>query len=123
MNMSEGTNVAIIVLADTESHADMGRVVNALETAKEFQEAGDTAVLIFDGAGTKWIGELANPDHRLHRSFESVRGAVSGACRFCAAAFGATDGARASGIPLLSEFEDHPSMRKLIVQGYHVITF
>ena len=121
--MSEGTSVAIVVLADTESHADMGRVANAMETAKEFHEAGDTVVLIFDGAGTKWIGELAQPDHRLHRSFEAVRGTISGACRFCAAAFGATEGVRAAGIPLLSEYEGHPSLRNLIIQGYQVITF
>jgi len=115
--------VAVVVLADIESHADMGRVANALETVKEFQQAGDRIVLIFDGAGTRWIGELAKPEHRLHRSFESVRPAIHGACRFCAAAFGATEGVRAAGIPLLGEFEGHPSLRTLIAQGYHVITF
>lgn len=34
-------HVALIVLADTETHADMGRVANALEAAKELYEAGD----------------------------------------------------------------------------------
>lgn len=121
--MSEVTKVAIVVLADTESHADMGRVTNALETAKEFHEAGDTVVLIFDGAGTKWIGELATVEHKLHRLFESVRGDISGACRFCAAVFGATEGVRSAGIPLLSEYEGHPSIRKHIIQGYHILTF
>jgi hypothetical protein len=32
---------AIVVLADTETHGDLGRVVNALVVAKEFKEAGD----------------------------------------------------------------------------------
>ncbi len=45
--------VGIIVLADRETHADMGRVANALETVKEFQEAGDAVTLLFDGAGTR----------------------------------------------------------------------
>jgi hypothetical protein len=79
-------------------------------------------VLVFDGAGTKWIGELARADHRLHRSFEAVCGAISGACRYCAVAFCATEGVRAAGIPLLSEYEGHPSLRALIVQGHQVIT-
>jgi hypothetical protein len=43
---------AIVVLAGTESHADLGRVTNALEAAKEFEEAGDDVEVIFDGAGT-----------------------------------------------------------------------
>ncbi|HET8894893.1 MAG TPA: hypothetical protein VFM96_12425, partial [Gaiellaceae bacterium] len=30
--------VAIVVLADTETHADLGRLVNALMTADEFRE-------------------------------------------------------------------------------------
>jgi len=28
-----------------------------------------------------------------------------------------------SGIPLLGEFEGHPSIRKLVLQGYQIITF
>jgi hypothetical protein len=46
---------AIIVLADTETHGDLGRVVNALEAVKELKEARDEVKLIFDGAGTQWI--------------------------------------------------------------------
>jgi hypothetical protein len=121
--MSEGMKVALVVLADTETHADMGRVANALEAAKEFHEAGDEVLLLFDGAGTKWIGELARSDHPLHRSFEAARDTISGACRYCAAAFGATDGVRSAGIALLGEYEGHPSLRKLVTQGYQVITF
>lgn len=32
--------VLVLVLADTETRGDLGRAVNALETAKEFHEAG-----------------------------------------------------------------------------------
>lgn len=58
------TRAAIVVLADTETHADLGRLANALMAAKELKEAGDDVRLIFDGAGTKWIPELADPEHR-----------------------------------------------------------
>lgn len=74
--MTGNTRVAVLVLADTETHADLGRIANALETAKEFHEANETVTVIFDGAGTKWIGELAQPDHRLHGSFESLRDVI-----------------------------------------------
>ena len=33
--------VAIVVLADTETPGDMGRVANALEAVKEFKEVKD----------------------------------------------------------------------------------
>jgi hypothetical protein len=32
---------AIVVFAQMEDHADMARVVNALQTVKEFKESGD----------------------------------------------------------------------------------
>ena len=53
----------VLVLADTETHEDRGRIRNALETAKEFKDAGDDIKLIFDGAGTKWIPEISKQDN------------------------------------------------------------
>jgi hypothetical protein len=114
---------ALIVFADIETHADLGRVVNAMVTAREFREAGDEARLIFDGAGTRWIGELAKPDHRSHRLYESVRGQIAGAYAYCAAAFHAKEQIEAAGIPLLDEFKQHPSVHRLVAAGYEVITF
>ncbi len=48
---------------------------------------------------------------------------LPGACRFCAAAFGVKEEVERSGIPLLGEYEGHPSIRKLVSQGYQIITF
>ncbi|WP_447979956.1 DsrE family protein [Candidatus Nitrospira bockiana] len=115
--------VAIVVFADTESHGDLGRLVNALEAVKEFKEAGDDVQLIFDGAGTKWIGELAKPDHKVKGLFDAVKDRATGACRFCAGAFGATESVTSGGVPLMGEYDGHPSFKKLVSQGYHVITF
>ncbi len=116
------SKAAILVFADTETHGDLGRIANALTTAQEFKVANDEVTLIFDGAGTKWVRELTRPDHRLHAMFESVKDRVGGACSYCAKAFGVTKEVQESGIPLLSEFKDHPSIRKLVAQGYEVIT-
>lgn len=96
----------------------MGRVANALEAVKAFKEAKGDVKLIFDGAGTKWLCELSEPDHPLHSLFESVKADITGACSSCAVAFGAKEGVQACGILLLAEYD-----RKLGSQGYQVIAF
>jgi Pyridine nucleotide-disulphide oxidoreductase, dimerisation domain len=52
------TGTALEVLRDTVAQFPTFSEVNALTTAKEFKEAGDEAIVIFDGAGTKWVPEL-----------------------------------------------------------------
>ena len=115
--------VAIVVVADTEGHGNLGRIVNALEAAKEFKEAGDEVQLIFDGAGTQWIGALADSSHKAHPIYREVKDVIYGACAFCSEAFGAKDDVVAEGIDLLDEYDSHPSIRKWVDDGYQIITF
>ncbi len=115
--------IAVLVLADTETHGDLGRVVNALEVAREFKESGDQVAILFDGAGTRWIAELSDPEHKRHALFESLREVIHGACAFCSAAFGVKEAVVAANVTLLTEFEQHPSIRSLVNEGYQVITF
>lgn len=115
--------ISVVVLADIETHGDLGRLANALSTASEAAGAGDDVEIIFDGAGTRWVPELAKDDHKLNHSFEGLREHVAGACEFCSGAFGVKDGVRAAGIAFLSEYEGHPSLRRRVEQGYSVITF
>lgn len=115
--------VAIVVLADTETHENLGRLVNALEAVKEFKDANDDVKLIFDGAGSKWIAELSQPDHKARKLYEAIRDKVAGVCDFCAGAFGVTADVKSAGVCLLSEYDRHPSFRKLVSEGYQVITF
>ncbi|ALA60536.1 DsrE family protein [Nitrospira moscoviensis] len=117
------SKVAIVVLADTETHEGLGRVVNALEAVKEFKEGHDEVQLIFDGAGPKWIPELEKPDHKLHGLYNSVKDQIGGACEFCASAFGVKDNVVACGVKLTGDYEGHPSFKTLVSQGYQVITF
>ncbi len=112
-----------MVLAGTEGREGLGRVANALITAREFKESGDEVVLLFDGAGTQWIRELVDPDHKYHGAFERVRDVVSGACSYCASAFGVKEDVERAGIALLDEYERHPSIRRLVTDGYSVVTF
>ncbi|MEX2541445.1 MAG: hypothetical protein WD314_06535 [Trueperaceae bacterium] len=115
--------IAIVVLADTETHGDLGRAVNALEVASEFKGAGDEVAIIFDGAGTKWVPALDDPTHRRHKLWLNVKDKVAGACSFCAEAFGAKKGVEAAGIKLLADYDNHPSLRSYVEKGYQIITF
>lgn len=113
---------AIVVLADTESHADLGRVVNALQAAKEFKDEGDEVTLIFDGAGTQWIPELEDPEHASNALYESLTDIIA-VCDFCADAFHVGDEVDESEVERVAEFNRHPSLRQLVADGYEVITF
>ena len=114
---------ASVVFADTDRPEGLGRVVNALTTAREFKQAGDEAIVIFDGAGIKWVPELAHDDHKYHGLFEQVRDVIGGACSYCAGAYGVEEQVERTGVTLLDEYEGHPSLRTLIRDGYAVVTF
>lgn len=115
--------IAVIVLADTTTPEGLGRMANALEVVKEFKDSGDTVQLIFDGAATRWLAELVKPDHMLHSLYQTVEDTIAGACGFCAGAFDMEDVAASYGIPLLTEFDSHPSIRKLVYEGYTVLNY
>lgn len=114
------TQAAILLLADTESHADLGRAVNAMVAAKEFKEAGDDVRLIFDGAATKWPSVLADSGHKAHGPYEQVADVVAGACGLCARAFESESDIKEQQVHLLEEYDGHPSIRRLVNDGYQV---
>jgi hypothetical protein len=114
---------AMLVLAGTETKADLGRVVNALQIARELDESGDEVTVIFDGAGTQWVPALSDQEHKYHGLFEATKDRVAGACSYCAVAYGVKDEIENSPVDLLDEFDGHPSVRKLISNGYQILTF
>ena len=115
--------VAILVLADIESHGDLARLVNALEAVKEFKEAGDDVKLIFDGAASQWPVELEDPEHRAYGLYSAVKDKVAGVCGFCAEAFGVKEKMLEKDVKLLGEYEGHPSLRRFVADGCQIITF
>ncbi|WP_144901196.1 DsrE family protein [Halobellus captivus] len=117
------TNAAVVILAGTDGHDNLGRLVNGLETAKEFAETeGDDVELIFDGAGTQWIPELEDEDSDYHELYQTVRDSAS-ACDFCAGAFGVEDAVSDAGVVTLDDHDGHPSIRSLVDDDYDIITF
>ena len=115
--------IAIILLAGQDTPEGAGRMANALTTTQEFQEAADDVRLMFDGAGVTWVPRLTDADEKYSRLFETVRPVMSGACLYCSRAYGVKDVIEQSGVPFVSDFKDHPSLRALIADGFQVITF
>ncbi len=121
---------AIIILSDPKSGSEeaLGRVFNALAAAYDFKQKGDEVTVLFQGAGTRWLGELSKDDHPAHALFEEVRDTVAGASSGCADVFGAREAVVASGFDLISEnpvpgTSGLPSIQALVTQGNTVLTF
>jgi hypothetical protein len=115
--------VAAVILAGTDAASDLGRVVNGLEVAKEAQEKEGDARVVFDGAGTQWVGKLSDAAHDYRDLFSSVRPSVQGACAYCSEAYGVKESVEANDVELLGAFDGHPSIAGLIDEGYQVLTF
>lgn len=121
---------AIIVLADPKANSEeaLGRLFNALAATYDFKQRGDDVQLLFQGAGTRWAGELVNPEHPAYELFQSVKDRVAGVSCGCADVFGAQDGVAASGFDLIVEnavpnTSGLPSLARLTGEGYAVLTF
>lgn len=117
------TKIAIVIYADTDTVEALGKVSNAFMLALEAVENGDDLKIIFEGAGTKWIGELEKEDHKMHGLYASLKDKITGVCDFCAQSFGVKSKVEKAGLTLLSEYKQHPSLRTLFAEGYSVINF
>lgn len=117
------TKIAIVIYADTDTMEAMGKVSNAFMLALEAVENGDDLKIIFEGAGTKWIGELEKENHKLHGLYSGLKNKITGVCHYCAEAFGVKTKVEKAGIPLLSEYRKHSGLRSLFADGYNVVNF
>ncbi|MAO65986.1 MAG: hypothetical protein CL666_13410 [Balneola sp.] len=115
--------VAVVVLSEVGTHEALGRVVNALEFAKELQDHDDDVKVIFDGAGTTWVPELADEEHDAHPLYKAIEGSIHGACKFCSKAFGVINEVHKTDVNLLDNYDDHPSLRNFMTDGYQIVTF
>lgn len=122
--------IAIIILSDPNSKSEeaLGRVFNALSVAYDYKNAGDAVTILFQGAATRWIGELQKGDHAVHELFEAVKDRVAGISCGCADVFGGGEEAEKSGYELVKDnaipgTTGLPSLRKLANEGYTVLTF
>lgn len=102
---------------------DLARALHGLLYAEELHGAGHDAQVVFDGAGTTWIKAFSEPDHKYHDLFERVRaaGLIAGACEYCAAAFQVRDEVQRAGVALQGDAQGHPSVARLVADGYQLL--
>lgn len=122
--------VAISIYSDPKSGSEeaLGRVFNALAAAYDFRQAGIEVTIIFQGTGTRWIGELVKPEHPVHGLYEAVKNDIAGVSCGCADVFGSSEEATKSGYDLIKEnmipgTSGLPSIYKLIKEGYEILSF
>ena len=121
---------AIVVLSDPNSGSEeaLGRVFNALASAYDFKQSGDEVTVLFQGAGSRWIGELTANQHPAHKLFEAVKDKVAGVSCGCADVFGARESVVTAGYDLITDNQvpgttGLPSLQKLAKDGYTILTF
>ena len=121
----------IVVLSDPQSGSPeeaLGRVFNALAAAYDFKQRGGDVSVQFQGAGTRWIGELAKENHPAHALYEEVADTIAGVSCGCADVFGGSEEARASGFDLITDnavpgTTGLPSLAALVSEGRSVFVF
>jgi hypothetical protein len=122
---------AIVVLSDPKSGSQeeaFGRVFNALAAAYDFKQRGNDVSVLFQGAGTRWIGELSKKDNPAHELYKEVEDTIAGISCGCADVFGGSEEARASGFDLITDnpvpgTTGLPSLAALVGEGRNVLTF
>lgn len=119
----------IAIFSDPKNGEEaLGRVFNGLAAAYDFKQAGDDVSVVFQGTGTRWIGELTKKDHPAHELFEAVKDQVAGVSCGCADVFGGAEDAEKSGFDLI---KNNPipgtsglsSFRTRIAEGSTILTF
>ncbi len=129
-SQTTATKAAILVLSDPKpgSEEALGRVFNALAAAYDYKTRGEEVTILFQGAGTRWIGELQKQDHAAHALFNEVKDKVAGVSCGCADVFGGRDEAEKSGFDVITDNQvpntsGLPSLHQLASQGYAILTF
>ena len=121
---------AVVVFSDPRSGSEeaLGRLFNALAATYDFKQRGDDVTLLFQGAGTRWAGEVVKPDHPAHELYRAVEDKIAGVSCGCAEVFGAAEDAERSGFELIRDnpvpgTAGLPSLRELSANGYAILTF
>lgn len=121
---------AIVVLSDPKAGGEeaLGRLFNAMFLTLELKDRNETVELIFQGAGSRWPGEVVQPGHPARDLYRAVEDKVAGVCGGCADVFGATQSATASGLKLVRDRKIDGTngvldLSRYINDGYRLVTF
>jgi len=121
---------AIVVLSDPRSGGEeaLGRLFNALAAAYDLKEKQQEVAILFQGAGTRWAGQLTDPGHPANVLYAAVADRVVGVSCGCADVFGARADAESNGFRLIRDnavpgTSGLPSLARYVSEGYTVLTF
>lgn len=119
--MSVAHKYLLLVLAGP---GELPRALHALLYARDLQRAGMSARVLFDGAGTVWLREFSNPEHKYHTLFRETleSGLIDAACAYCAQVFKVVDAVQATGVLLVDSAEGHPSLAAYVKEGWTPLT-
>jgi hypothetical protein len=124
------SKTAIVVFADPKSGGEeaLGRLFNAMFLTHELKEKNQDVALIFQGAGSRWPEQVVAPTHPANALYQAVVDKVVGVCGGCADVFGASEGAKASGVKLIHEKAIPGTtgvidLSRYLDQGYRLVTF
>jgi DsrE/DsrF-like family len=124
------SKTAIVVFSDPKAGSDeaLGRLFNAMFLTLELKDKGQEVALIFQGAGSRWPAEVTKPTHPAHALYHAVADKVAGVCGGCADVFGATEGAKATGITLVRERKIPGTsgildLSRYLDEGYRLVAF
>lgn len=99
--------------------------VHVLLNALDMKARGLEVRLVIEGAATRLIGELHDPQRPFHGLYRQVReqSLVDCVCQACASKTGSLEEARRQGLPLCAEMAGHPSLGRYLEAGWEVISF
>ncbi len=124
------SKTAIVVFSDPKAGSEeaLGRLFNAMFLTLELKEKEQDVALIFQGAGSRWPAEVTKPEHPAHALYHAVADKVAGVCGGCADVFGATDGAKATGLALVRDKQIPGTsgildLSRYLDEGYRLVTF
>src|SRR5512135_3177584 len=125
----ETMKAGVIELSDPKGGEEaLGRVFNALAAAYDFKSRNDEVQIVFQGAGTRWVNVLTEPEHPAHALYQAVADEVAGVSSACATAFGARAEAERKGFELIAGnavpgTSGLPSLARYAAEGYTVLIF
>ena len=99
--------------------------IHVVLNAIDMNEKGYVAKIIMEGAATKLIEPLSQPDNPLNNNWQKVKELrlVEGVCKACATKMGTLKEAESQGLTLLDDMSGHPSMTRYLDAGFEIITF
>lgn len=121
---------AIFILSDPKTGGEeaLGRAFNGLAAANDIKQSGGDVSITFQGTGTRWPALISQAGHPLHDLYNLVKTNIAGVSCACADVFGATEGAKACGMPTISESQipgtsGLAGFAKLVKFNTNVLTF